>query len=255
MRLTVDLLKYIQGYINPIREREICLRGYKIPMVENLGILKDQYDVVDLSDNSITCLDNFPLMKRLTGLIAHNNKIASFGIDIGAFLPKLENLVLTNNGLKNLAALDGIETLSNLQRLVLVGNDVTKEKGYRLYVVARLPNLRHLDFQKVSQNERKEAHRVFGTKAGKTRAANLRKKDASGEAGGSETRPLGALDDTMPMTTEQRKAITEAIQQASSIDEIDRLEGMLKSGRIPRDFKMVRKLFTLINLLRTRSPD
>jgi len=243
MRLTVEMLKYIEGYLNPLREREISLRGYKIPMIENLGILKDQFDVVDISDNSIQILDNFPLMPRLIGLLCHNNKIASFATDLGSYIPNLENLVLTNNRLNTLAQLDGIESLTKLERLVLVGNDVTKEKGYRLFVIARLPKLRHLDYRKVAQSERKEAKRIFGDTVAKgAKAASERAAKKAKLEKGKETN--GSVDDgSVAMTEEQRNAIAEAIKGATHMEEIDRLEAMLKSGRIPKS-KTVKEMIT-----------
>ena len=97
MRLTIDLLRYVAGHINAVRQREICLRGYQIPAIENLGILQDAYDCIDLSDNSIIILGNFPEMKRLITLLLHNNKIKEISKGLGRFAPKLENLMLSNN--------------------------------------------------------------------------------------------------------------------------------------------------------------
>lgn len=37
MRITVELIQKSPQYINPLRERELCLRGLKIPALENLG--------------------------------------------------------------------------------------------------------------------------------------------------------------------------------------------------------------------------
>jgi U2 small nuclear ribonucleoprotein A' len=39
--------------LNALRERELDLRGYKIPVIENMGVTKDQFDTVDFSDNEI----------------------------------------------------------------------------------------------------------------------------------------------------------------------------------------------------------
>ena len=97
MRLTIDLLRYVAGHINAVRQREICLRGYQIPAIENLGILQDAYDCIDLSDNSIIILGNFPEMKRLISLLLHNNKIKEISKGLGKFAPNLENLMLSNN--------------------------------------------------------------------------------------------------------------------------------------------------------------
>ena len=99
MRLTIALLRDISGRINTIRQREISLRGYQIPAIENLGILQDGYDTLDLSDNSIISMSNFPEMKRLLCLLLHNNKIKEIAAGLGAMLPNLEDLMLSGNKL------------------------------------------------------------------------------------------------------------------------------------------------------------
>ena len=42
MRLTADLAQHCAQRINPLRERELDLRGYKLGQIENLGVLRDQ---------------------------------------------------------------------------------------------------------------------------------------------------------------------------------------------------------------------
>ncbi len=42
--------------LNPLQDRELDLRGYKIPMIENLGVAQDQFDAIDFSDNEIQAL-------------------------------------------------------------------------------------------------------------------------------------------------------------------------------------------------------
>ena len=42
MRLTADLAQHCAQRINPLRERELDLRGYKLGAIENLGVLRDQ---------------------------------------------------------------------------------------------------------------------------------------------------------------------------------------------------------------------
>ena len=99
MRLTIDLLRYADTYINTIGQREISLRKYAIPAIENLGILNDGYDSIDLSENSIVIVENFPIMKRLNTLLLHNNKIRRIAKGLGKCIFNLENLMLTNNSI------------------------------------------------------------------------------------------------------------------------------------------------------------
>ncbi|KAG6553452.1 hypothetical protein Mapa_004364 [Marchantia paleacea] len=149
VRLTADLILRSPQYFNAVRERELDLRGNKIAAIENLGATEDQYDSIDLSDNEIVKLENFPYLKRLTTLLVNNNRIARINPSIGVSLPKLQTLILTNNRILNLADLDPIATLLNLHTLSLLDNNVTKQPSYRLFLIHKLPKLRLLDFKKV----------------------------------------------------------------------------------------------------------
>ncbi|MEE6509307.1 hypothetical protein FKM82_025494 [Ascaphus truei] len=75
VKLTADLIEQAAQYTNAVRDRELDLRGYKIPVIENLGATLDQFDTIDFSDNEIRKLDGFPLLKRLKTLLVNNNRI------------------------------------------------------------------------------------------------------------------------------------------------------------------------------------
>ena len=77
VRLTAELVEGAPQRLNFLGDREILLRGYRIPAVENTGTLRDGFDCVDLSDNEIRRLGNFSRTTRLKTLLANNNKIAS----------------------------------------------------------------------------------------------------------------------------------------------------------------------------------
>jgi hypothetical protein len=57
MRITPDLVAQSPQFTNPLNDREIKLRAYKIPAIENLGATQDQFDTIDLSDNEIRKLE------------------------------------------------------------------------------------------------------------------------------------------------------------------------------------------------------
>lgn len=85
VRLSVETLRSAPQYINTLNDRELQLRNYKIPVIENLGatrvssffssIRQDTFDTIDFTDNDIKKLDNFPILRRLHTLVAHNNRI------------------------------------------------------------------------------------------------------------------------------------------------------------------------------------
>jgi U2 small nuclear ribonucleoprotein A' len=148
----------------------------------DFALLQDQFDTIDLSDNEIVKLENFPYLNRLGTLLVNNNRITRINPNLGGervisclvsayiyqlcnllhsslfwgfcyaeFLPKLHTLVLTNNRLTNLAEIDPLASLPKLQYLSLLDNTVTKQPDYRLYVIHKLKHLRLLDFKKVKQ--------------------------------------------------------------------------------------------------------
>lgn len=146
--------------------------------MESLGATQDQFDAIDLSDNDIIKLENFPILKRCKSLIVNNNRIRRIAPGLGRALPSLQTLVLTNNQLARLQDLDplhelkgqfstawshpaGADPFAGLERLSLLKNPVTALDNYRLYVISMFPKLRHLDFQKVQVSERERATAMF----------------------------------------------------------------------------------------------
>merc|ERR1712226_1830218 len=142
VKLTPDIIEGAGQYINPIRDRELDLRGYKIPVIENLGAALDQYDTIDFSDNEIRKLDGFPYMHRVKNLMLNNNRIVRIGEGLELCLPNLNTLILTNNSPQELADLEPLH------------NPVVTRRNYREYVIHKFPNLRVLDFKKVKDKER-----------------------------------------------------------------------------------------------------
>jgi U2 small nuclear ribonucleoprotein A' len=72
---------------------------------------------------------------------------------------------------------------------------VTKQPSYRVFVIARLPNLRALDFQRVSAKERATAEKIFGAASAAAAAAAAAAAPAASAgkagpaAGGARTGP------------------------------------------------------------------
>ena len=93
VKCTPDLIECAGQYINPIRDRELDLRGYKIPVIENLGSTLDQFDTIDFSDNEIRKLDGFPFLSRVKTLLMNNNRIVriSEGKNVSFFIHEIYN--------------------------------------------------------------------------------------------------------------------------------------------------------------------
>lgn len=126
-------------------------KGYKIPLIENLGASRDFNDVIDFTDNDLQTLSNFPYLPRLKVLLCANNRISSLTPRLAEFLPSLETLVLTNNSMVELASLEPLRHCKLLQYLILLDNPIVRKPGYREWTIWRLPQLRVLDFKIIRQ--------------------------------------------------------------------------------------------------------
>lgn len=232
VKLTPELIQQSPQYINPVRDRELDLRGYKIPIIENLGATLDQFDTIDFSDNDIRKLDGFPLLKRLKNLMLNNNRIVRVSENLEEYLPNLETIVLTNNLIQDLGDLDPLATVKTLRNLSLLKNPVFNRKHYRQYLIYKLPQLRILDFSKIKMKERDEANLLFKSKKGKLLEKEILRK--------SKTFVPGAeLDAGKPKgpSPAEIMAIKEAIAKASSLEEIEHLNQLLKSGQMPETMR------------------
>mmetsp|Transcript_44369 Transcript_44369/g.116573 ORF Transcript_44369/g.116573 Transcript_44369/m.116573 type:complete len:305 (+) Transcript_44369:1232-2146(+) len=229
MRLTAEVVARSPAFLNPLKDRELDLRGNKIAVMENLAATQDQFDSIDLSDNEILkveCMANLP---RLTQLLLSNNRVTRLSEGIGKTLPNLKVLALTNNHLTALAQLEPLAQVLGLTSLSLVDNPVTKVEGYRAFVIALLPKLRTLDFKRVRPAERAAAEAAYRRSNRKVlKGPGGRDAPAASAAansgGGVITAPPKKL------TEEQVAKITQAIANASSLEEVQRLERALKAG-------------------------
>ena len=211
-RLTADLILHSDYGLNPLKERELNLRGNKIPTIENLGATNDSFDSLDMCYNEITRVENFPLLKRLTTLLLANNRIASIASEgLGEHLPNLRVLVLTNNRISILKDLDGLAGLK------------------------KMPQVRFLDGSKIKQTEREESIRVFGeTETAKQKKQQQKQKQPIKTPSTSmpQAAPAPAPTTTATTTTEAEpmdvESIKVAIEGATSLQEIERLGKLLE---------------------------
>jgi len=194
-------------------------------LIENLGSTEDQFDTLNLCDNEIAKLDNFPKMLRLKSLLVCNNRVARIDATVAESLVHLTSLILTNNHLKHLADIDALEGCKELRHLVLIDNDIAKKKHYKAYVIHKLPQLKTLDFQKIKTKDRDAAKKQFAGKAGERLKAEIQaaRTFVPGEGLAGENR----------LTEEQINEIKAAINKATTIEEVNRLEKALKAGQYP----------------------
>ncbi|KAH7327961.1 leucine-rich repeat-domain-containing protein [Stachybotrys elegans] len=233
MRLSADLIKGSLSYLNPIKERELDLRGHRITVIENLGVA-GPHDAFDFTDNDIQVLGNFPLSPRITTLLLARNRVASIQSSLPTSIPNLTNLVLASNNLAELADIDVLGQFPRLTHLVLADNPVAKKENYRYWIVWRCPSVRFLDYAKVKEAERERGRELFGTVEEPTPLAleimGKKTKTISMSTNGSA--PPSKLS-RIKLTDKEKKMLQEKIKKATSLQEIIALEKELKEGRLP----------------------
>lgn len=233
-RLTAELILSSPQEMNAINEYQIDLRGNKIQAIENLGATENQFDCIDLSDNDIVRLEGFPRLPRLRTLLLNNNRLARIGEDLNDSVANISTLVLTNNRLMNLADLNNLTSMKKLTHLSLLDNPVCKKENYRLYVIHRVPTLKLLDFSKVKEKERTAAAALYGATpaADDAGAASMETDEAEAPAvkKAKVAEAVPAEGKKKGPTQEQLTAITAAIQNATTLEEVARLENALKTG-------------------------
>ncbi|KAI5921558.1 leucine-rich repeat-domain-containing protein [Camillea tinctor] len=243
MRLTAELLQNSPSWLNALKERELDLRGHRIPTIENLGVAGPQ-DAIDFVDNDIQVLGNFPLSPRIHTLLLARNRVSVIQPTLATSIPNLMNLQLESNNLTELADLDPLGSFARLTHLVLRDNPVTKKEHYRYWVLWRCPSVRFLDYAKVKDAERQQARELFGATDEPTELASkiigIKSKtfDASLAAGAASegvggTSGLTARMSRIKLTDKEKKRLQDMIKRATSLDEITRLETMLREGRLP----------------------
>eukprot|EP00928_Gymnodinium_smaydae_P071341 TRINITY_DN54963_c0_g1_i1.p1 TRINITY_DN54963_c0_g1~~TRINITY_DN54963_c0_g1_i1.p1 ORF type:complete len:358 (+),score=115.81 TRINITY_DN54963_c0_g1_i1:72-1076(+) len=235
MRLTLDLIQQAPQSLNPASMRQLQLRGQKIPAIENLGSSNDAYECIDLSDNDLIKLGNFPPLKRLHVLLLTNNRISRIAEDCFDPLPNLISITLTGNKLEKLVDLEPLTKLKTLERLSLLENPVTKVKHYRPYMINKSSKtLRILDFNRIKDKERKAAGLLFAGERGR----KLLEEIAPPRSAGKEVSEKAATDGVkVGPSPEVIERIKKAIAEAETIEEVTRLEKALKSGVLPDDLK------------------
>lgn len=230
-RLTAELIAAAPAYMNPLNERELSLRSYRLPAIESLGATDDEYECIDLSHNQITRLDNFPLLPRLTTLIAHHNAIRRIAPTLASALPSLSHLALSHNALAQHTDLAPLATLKRLTWLDVSGCPLTRVADYRLRVLHVLPRLAVLDYNKVRAKEREASVAKYGTYVAEE---DEERKEAAVGGGGvvamvEDERKEAAADKrgTDKDMAAHMAQLIERIQQATSLEEITALEQQL----------------------------
>ncbi len=188
---------------------------------------EDIFDSIDLSNNDILKIENFPTLERLKTLLLSNNKIVKIAPGIGKSLPNLRSLILTNNNISSATELLNLQDISSLTHLYLLNNPITKTAAnYRVIVAAVLPKLITLDGARITDVERKAAKQI-----------ELKLKQ--GEDINSLIVSVAAVKVptvATKLTAADKAKLIELIDKATSLEQIDKLEAILLSGELPAGF-------------------
>ncbi|KAJ1552342.1 Leucine-rich repeat-containing protein 51, partial [Nowakowskiella sp. JEL0078] len=113
----------------------------------------DEVSWIDLSFNRIVKIDESLLNnKNIHSLYLHANNISSF------------------------SDIDKLSKLKSLHSLTLHGNPVENISGYRLYVIAKIPQLRNLDFSLITKRDRESAKCLAVDKGKRRRVIEVKDK-------------------------------------------------------------------------------
>ncbi|GJN87850.1 hypothetical protein Rhopal_000805-T1 [Rhodotorula paludigena] len=268
VRLDADLIARTPSFLNPLKERQLDLRGTPpplpraspsplIPAIENLGVTRDQLDALDLTDNALTALANFPLLRRLRTLVCSNNPIRTLSPSVPTALPNLDTLVLTNSAFPRDALPllgDTLAKCRKLQHLSLKGAPVAQADHYRDWIIFRCTRLRSLDFERVHLKDRERATALFQNPDGTPTAlhTSFLAAAASGTAAPSLVSSSSSAKTFEPglepaeaaaaagkagrlLTKDEKDRVRKAIEGAESVEEIRRLQRMLAQGFVPTE--------------------
>uniref|UniRef100_A0A672SDD4 U2 small nuclear ribonucleoprotein A'-like n=1 Tax=Sinocyclocheilus grahami TaxID=75366 RepID=A0A672SDD4_SINGR len=130
-----------------------------------------------------------------------------FGENLEQSLPNLKELILTSNNIQELGDLDPLATVKSLTLLRYL---LDKQLLYTLYC------------------ERQEAEKMFRGKRGAQLAKDIAKQTKTFTPGAA----LQTEKKTGPSAADV-EAIKNAIANATSLAEVERLKGLLQSGQIP----------------------
>jgi U2 small nuclear ribonucleoprotein A' len=239
MRLSTDLIEErADQVVDPNNSRAIILRGLKISIIENLGITRDQYGCIDLSDNDIVKISNIPKLIRLRTLLLANNSISRIAQDAFDFVPELTSLVLSNNRIANLQTLLPIGNLKRLERLSLIHNPVAKDPHYRFFLIHLLnysPAFRFLDFERITDAQRASAKQFFTSAEGRALLKNLVPETHVDDEPGHLHAEPHVPEKRAALAQDVLDKIRIALMEATDMDVVSKLERALKTGQIGPD--------------------
>lgn len=191
-------------------------------MTISLRHLPHPVHILDLTNNELTEFPNLRDNKDIHTLLLSRNQISQLN---GDYLPHhLTHLVICNNNIISFEQLNGLQNSpKSLRSLQLRGNSVVHLEGYREYVLRLVPNLRILDYTRVTDQERERSKKVDLSDGGihSNRIPGIMSRDKDMEM-------MHMVIDKM--SEERRKELNKQLTNATSLEEINRIEKLLSGG-------------------------
>lgn len=240
MKLTQSVLEEAPSFISPTEARVLSLRNLDLTSLDAIHVLQssDIHSIIDITKNSISYLPEFPSLLHLETLILSNNHIRSVtGL---AKLVNLQVLSMTYNEIIHFTDLEELKELPSLRSLYLTGNPVVKNKDYRLWCIWRFPTLQVIDFQRVKDVERNQASSIFDNNPDKVKAilsvkpilvpaTEALEKEEKTVINDGDAKENG---DSKLLTENDRDRLEKELEQAESMEEIQRIEAILLRGHL-----------------------
>lgn len=157
MRITSSLIERSPSFSFKLSSQRVLkvldLRGNLIPSIENLSFTNNFFDTIDLTDNDINFLGNFPVLDRLHTLIICNNSINTIDSDLDKCLKNLTYLNLANNDISDFNQIKNLYSLKTLKSLILIENPIFNDPNYFKIITTLLPQLSLLDGIKIKRDK------------------------------------------------------------------------------------------------------
>ncbi|CAI1748038.1 hypothetical protein SEUBUCD646_0P00770 [Saccharomyces eubayanus] len=206
--------------------RDLQLESDTESMPSSLKHLTKPTHILDLTNNELLTIPDLSSRNDIHTLLLARNSI----VDVdGRLLPmNLQNLTLSNNGLRRYKELQFLRRApKTLKTLTLLGNQVCHLANYREQVLRLVPHLETLDFQNVTTEERKAVLKL----SGKVDATTPKAIDATTKDNESRDKTMEIMNLVVSkMTVERRDELKRQLAEATSLEEIARLERLLSGG-------------------------
>ncbi|CAI4054098.1 hypothetical protein SUVZ_16G0740 [Saccharomyces uvarum] len=206
--------------------RDLQLESDTESMPSSLKHLTKPTHILDLTNNDLLTIPDLSSRDDIHTLLLARNNIAD--VD-GRLLPmNVQNLTLSNNGLRRFEELQYLcRAPKTLKTLTLSGNQVCHLANYREQILRLVPHLETLDFQNVTTEERKAVLKL----SGRVEAVTPRATDTATKDNGSRDKTMEIMNLVVSkMTVGRREELKKQLAEATSLEEIARLERLLSGG-------------------------